>query len=111
MKELLEYIIKSIVNNPDEVSVSERDSVDFPGLTILTINASEDDIGIIIGKRGRTINAIRDIISINAIRSKKRVRVNLEESEGQKGQVEKKEEVKETEDSEADNDDILNDEV
>ncbi len=80
MKELLEYIVKSIVNNPDSVEITERDSVDFPGLTILTINVAEEDIGIVIGKRGRTINAIRDIISINAIRSKKRVRVNLEEN-------------------------------
>ena len=80
MKELLEYIVKSIVNNPDSVEITERDSVDFPGLTILTINVAENDIGIVIGKGGRTINAIRDIISINAIRSKKRVRVNLEEN-------------------------------
>jgi uncharacterized protein len=79
MKELLDYIVKSIVNKPDEVLISERESVDFPGLTILSIKVAEDDIGIVIGKRGRTINAIRDIISINAIRSKKRVRVNLEE--------------------------------
>ncbi len=105
MKELLEYIVKSIVNNPDEVEISERESVDFPGLTILTIKVAESDVGIVIGKRGRTINAIRDIISINAIRSKKRVRVNLEEN-------------KEEGDSEIDNDktdekddDILNDEV
>jgi uncharacterized protein len=83
MKELLEYIVKSIVNNPDSVEITERDSVDFPGLTILTINVAEEDIGIVIGKRGRTINAIRDIISINAIRSKKRVRVNLEENRGE----------------------------
>ncbi len=109
MKELLEYIVKSIVNNPEEVSISERESVDFPGLTILTINAAEDDIGIIIGKRGRTINAIRDIISINAIRSKKRVRVNLEENKGEEKQV--KEETKEEESDDAENDDILNDEV
>lgn len=83
MKELLEYIVKSIVNNPEKVEITERESVDFPGLTILTINAAEEDIGIVIGKRGRTINAIRDIISINAIRSKKRVRVNLEENKNQ----------------------------
>lgn len=111
MKELLEYIVKSIVNNPDEVSVSERDSVDFPGLTILTVNAAEEDIGIIIGKRGRTINAIRDIISINAIRSKKRVRVNLEENESGKQEVEKEEKEAEVESNEAEDDDILNDEV
>ena len=104
MKELLEYIVKSIVNNPENVEISERESVDFPGLTILTIKVSEDDVGIVIGKRGRTINAIRDIISINAIRSKKRVRVNLEEDKGEgEKNLEKSDEEK--------GDDILNDEI
>ena len=106
MKELLEYIVKSIVNNPDAVEISERESVDFPGLTILSINVDETDIGIVIGKRGRTINAIRDIISINAIRSKKRVRVNLEEN-GPKP-TETTAPAVETTESE---DDILNDEI
>ncbi len=102
MKELLEYIVKSIVNNPEEVDISERESVDFPGLTILTIKVAEEDVGIVIGKRGRTINAIRDIISINAIRSKKRVRVNLEEY---------KNENEAKENSENKEDDILSDEI
>ncbi len=103
MKELLEYIVKSIVNNPDSVNISERESIDFPGLTILTIKIAEEDIGIVIGKRGRTINAIRDIISINAIRSKKRVRVNLEEDTP---------EAPKTQETETEVDmDILNDEI
>ena len=97
MKDLLEYIVKSIVNNPEEVQVSERESVDFPGLTILTIKVAEEDVGIVIGKRGRTINAIRDIISINAIRSKKRVRVNLEEN-GRENQEPSKKTDEKTED-------------
>jgi predicted RNA-binding protein YlqC (UPF0109 family) len=75
-------MVKTIVNNPDSVEVSERESVDFPGLTILTIKVADEDTGIVIGKRGRTINAIRDIISINAIRSKQRVRVTLDEKKG-----------------------------
>lgn len=104
MKELLEYIVKSIVNNSEEVEISERESIDFPGLTILTIKVSEEDVGIVIGKRGRTINAIRDIISINAIRSKKRVRVNLEENKDEK-------EINTEKDSEDKEEDILNDEI
>ena len=108
MKELLEYIVKSIVNNPEEVEISERESVDFPGLTILTIKVSEEDVGIVIGKRGRTINAIRDIISINAIRSKKRVRVNLEENKVNNDENLVKNEDKNENEKE---DDILNDEI
>jgi len=79
MKELLVHIIKVIVNYPDDVSVEERDSVDFPGLTILTIDVNESDKGVIIGRKGRTINSIRDIITISAIRNNKRVRVLLKD--------------------------------
>ncbi|PKN02965.1 RNA-binding protein [Candidatus Dojkabacteria bacterium HGW-Dojkabacteria-1] len=83
MKELLVHIIKSIVNYPDDVSVEERDSVDFPGLTILTIDVNESDKGVIIGRKGRTINSIRDIVTISAIRNNKRVRVLLKDDRGE----------------------------
>jgi hypothetical protein len=79
MKELLEHIVKSIVNHPEDVSIEEKESVDFPGLTILTINVNEEDKGVIIGRKGRTINSIRDIITISAIRNNKRVRVILKD--------------------------------
>jgi len=81
MKELLEHIVKSIVNNPEAVSIKERESVDFPGLTILTIEVAEEDKGIVIGRKGRTINSIRDIITISAIRNDKRVKVILANDE------------------------------
>ncbi|MCK9415930.1 MAG: KH domain-containing protein [Candidatus Dojkabacteria bacterium] len=81
MKELLEHIVSSIVNNPEEVSVEERESVDFPGLTILSIEVAEEDKGIVIGRKGRTINSIRDIITISAIRNDRRVKVMLANDE------------------------------
>jgi predicted RNA-binding protein YlqC (UPF0109 family) len=81
MKELLEHIIKSIVNHPDDVVVEERESVDFPGLIILSIEVAEDDKGVVIGRKGRTINSIRDIITISAIRNDKRVKVMLKNDE------------------------------
>jgi len=79
MKELLEHIVKAIVNNPEDVSVEEKKSVDFPGLTILTIDVAEEDKGVVIGRRGRTINSIRDLITINAIRNDKRVKVLIKD--------------------------------
>lgn len=79
MKELLEHIIKAIVNHPEDISVEERESIDFPGLTILTIDVNESDKGVIIGRKGRTINSIRDIITISAIRNNKRVKVLLKD--------------------------------
>lgn len=98
MKELLVHIIKAIVNYPDDVSVEERDSVDFPGLTILTIDVNESDKGVIIGRKGRTINSIRDIITISAIRNNKRVRVLLKDDRVEPTTV-------------VDDDDMLKDEI
>lgn len=83
MKELLEHIVKSIVNNPEAVEIEEKESVDFPGLIILTINVDETDKGVVIGRKGRTINAIRDLITINAIRNDKRVKVLIKEDSPQ----------------------------
>ena len=81
MKELIEHIVKSIVNSPDEVVVSEKESVDFPGLIIYSIKVAETDKGIVIGRGGRTINAIRDLVTIAAIRLQKRVKVLVAEGE------------------------------
>lgn len=97
MKELLEYIVKSIVNNPDAVEIEEKESVDFPGLTILTIDVAEEDKGVVIGRKGRTINAIRDLITINAIRTNRRVKVLIRDNERDK--TERKEEKTEVDES------------
>jgi len=102
MKELLEHIVKAIVNNPDSVKIEEKESVDFPGLIILTVDVAEEDKGIVIGRRGRTINAIRDLVTINAIRNEKRVKVIVEEGEGgrERRDFKKKEELPKEEVSE-----------
>jgi len=102
MKELLEYVVKSIVNNPDAVTIEEKESVDFPGLTILSVDVAEDDKGIVIGRKGRTINAIRDLITINAIRNNRRVKVLIKDDER-----EEREEKTEKEDT----DSIFDDEI
>ncbi len=92
MKELLEHIVKSIVNHPDSVSIEEKESVDFPGLTILTIDVAEEDKGVVIGRKGRTINAIRDLITINAIRTDRRVKVLIKDDKAGNREEPKKEE-------------------
>ncbi|MFC1930085.1 KH domain-containing protein, partial [Chloroflexota bacterium] len=56
MKELVEYIAKSIVNEPDEVKVEEEENED--GIT-LKLSVADDDKGRIIGKQGRIAEAIR----------------------------------------------------
>jgi len=105
MKELLEYVVKSIVNNPDSVVIEEKESVDFPGLTILTVEVAEEDKGIVIGRKGRTINAIRDLVTINAIRNNRRVKVLIKDDE--RREVSPREEKS----SESDPDGIFNDEI
>lgn len=79
MRDLLELIVKGIVNEPDAVSVEERESVDFPGLMILEITVADPDKGILIGRKGRTINAIRDLMTISAIRNEKKIKVLVKE--------------------------------
>lgn len=105
MKELLEYVVKSIVNNPEAVTIEEKESVDFPGLTILSVDVSEEDKGIVIGRKGRTINAIRDLITINAIRNNRRVKVLIKDDERREdsGREEKQ--------KEEDSDSIFDDEI
>ncbi len=105
MKELLEYVVKSIVNNPEAVTIEEKESVDFPGLTILSVDVSEEDKGIVIGRKGRTINAIRDLITINAIRNNRRVKVLIKDDERKDG--DSREEKQRDEDSE----NIFDDEI
>lgn len=86
MKELLEYIVKAIVNSPEEVVVTERESVDFQGLTIYSIKVAQPDKGVLIGRKGRTINAIRDLATIAAIRLSQRVKILVEEDENDRPQ-------------------------
>lgn len=77
MKEMLEYIVKSIVDNKEEVKIGE--SINEAGEIILKVSVSESDMGKIIGKEGKVIKAIRTIIRILAIKEGKRVTVDLEE--------------------------------
>lgn len=106
MKDLLEYIVKSIVNNPDEVEIEEKESVDFPGLMILNVKVSEQDKGVVIGRKGRTINAIRDLITISAIRNSKRVKVLVDEDQKGPRSFDSNPQV-----DEVSSDDMLNDEI
>jgi predicted RNA-binding protein YlqC (UPF0109 family) len=74
MKEFIEYILKQIVSNPDEIKVNE---VTQNGLTIYEINVHDDDMGLAIGKNGRTIRSIRSLVKAKAIKEGIRVKVDL----------------------------------
>ncbi|HLD11477.1 MAG TPA: KH domain-containing protein [Patescibacteria group bacterium] len=77
MKELLSYLARSLVNNPDVVSVSEEPETD--GFVQLTLLVHKDDMGHIIGKSGKIIRAIRDLVKVLAIKQGKRVKINVQE--------------------------------
>ena len=80
MKDLVDYIIKQLVTNPDEVSVEEETG---DGSVNLIIHVHPDDMGIVIGKSGQTIKAIRKILTIRAMAEQ--LRVNLQIAEPQNG--------------------------
>lgn len=77
MKKTLEFIISSIVEKPDEVQISE--DIDENGIITFTIHVAKDDIGKVIGKDGKVIRAIRNVVKIPAIKQNKRVRVSIGE--------------------------------
>ncbi len=76
MKDLVEFIVKNIVDNPDAVSVSEEKDGDR---ITLKVKVAPSDMGAVIGKKGAVINAIRSIVKIKAIKEGVFVRVELED--------------------------------
>lgn len=74
MKELLESIARSLVDNPDDVSVRE---VEGEKSLILELRVAEDDMGKVIGKQGRIAKAIRTVMKAAAMRNDKRVIVEI----------------------------------
>ncbi len=78
MKELVEYIVKALVDKPEEVSISQTEG---ESVTILEIKVSSEDAGKVIGKEGRIANAIRTIVKAAGAKNKKRVTVEIMTSE------------------------------
>lgn len=75
MKDLLIYILRSIVDFPDEIVVDEQ--INDEGLVVMTINVNPGDMGKVIGKDGRIIKAIRSIIRVVAIRENRKVAIEI----------------------------------
>jgi predicted RNA-binding protein YlqC (UPF0109 family) len=69
-KELVEYIARSLVDDPDRVEVNR---IDGEKSTILELRVSENDVGKVIGKHGRIAKAVRTILSASANKSGKRL--------------------------------------
>lgn len=80
MKDTLLFLLQSIVDHPDDVRVEESEE---ESRMILTIHAHQEDLGKIIGKSGRIIRALRDLIKLMAARQNTYVDVVLAEEEQQ----------------------------
>lgn len=74
MKELLEYLAKSLVDSPDEVQVR---LLEAEKTVVLELRVAADDMGKIIGKNGRIAQAIRTVIKAAAVKEGKRVVVEI----------------------------------
>jgi hypothetical protein len=75
LKELLEYLARGLVDNPDDVQVDEVEESD--GTIVLELSVGEGDYGSVIGRGGRTASALRTVIKAAAVKDKRRVFVDI----------------------------------
>ena len=75
MRDLLDFLTRSLVENPDQVQVTEVEEID--GEVVLEVEVAEDDLGRVIGRGGRVANALRSVMKAAAAREDKRVVVDI----------------------------------
>jgi predicted RNA-binding protein YlqC (UPF0109 family) len=80
MKEFVEYIVKNLVDHPDAVKITQ---IQGSHTIILELTADKTDVGKIVGKHGKTINAIRTLLMSVAARGGVRVNLELIDETGQ----------------------------
>lgn len=76
MKELLETIAKNLVDNPEQVQVTE--SIGSSGALTLELHVAQEDMGKVIGKQGKIAKAIRSVVKAAAIHKNTRVVVEIQ---------------------------------
>ncbi len=74
MRELVEYLTRSLVSNPDAVKVEE---VDAGRMTVFEVTVAEEDVGKIIGRQGKVIRSIRSVVKAAATRTGTRVDIDV----------------------------------
>jgi hypothetical protein len=75
VKDLVEYLARALVDRPDEVVVEEFEEDD--GTVVFEVTVADDDVGKVIGRNGRTVNALRTVIRAAAVRENRRVLVDV----------------------------------
>lgn len=78
MKDTLEYIVKAIVDTADAVVIDEED---VDGVVTYTIHVAKEDMGRLIGKQGKVIRSLRNVMKIPAMKEHKKVQLQLAEEE------------------------------
>lgn len=76
MKDVLLAIVKALVDNPDDVEISENDD---NGFVTLSIKVNSEDMGKVIGKEGKVIRSVRNVMKIPAMKQGKKVQISLAE--------------------------------
>jgi predicted RNA-binding protein YlqC (UPF0109 family) len=75
MRELLEYLAQGLVDHPEEVSVEQFEEDD--GTVVLELCVADDDYGQVIGRGGRTAQALRTVVKAAAVNERRRVLVDI----------------------------------
>jgi predicted RNA-binding protein YlqC (UPF0109 family) len=75
MRELLDFLARSLVADPDAVVVNEAEEIE--GEVVLELEVADDDLGRVIGRGGRVANALRAVMKAAATREEKRVVVDI----------------------------------
>ena len=77
MKDLIEFIAKSLVEKPEEIVISEETAED--GSVLIKLAAAQEDMGRIIGKQGRNAKAMRTLLNAKATRESRRAALQIME--------------------------------
>lgn len=75
MEDLVEYLARALVDKPEEVSVESYDEDD--GSVVYELTVAEDDVGKIIGRGGRTVNALRCVLRACAAKQERRLLLDV----------------------------------
>ena len=74
MKDLLEFLARSLVDHPEQVRVEETESVDC---VVLRLTVAKEDVGKVIGKQGRIARALRTVVKASAVKDGKQATVEI----------------------------------
>jgi uncharacterized protein len=83
-QEFVEFVVKQIVNNPDDVKVDRK--IDEMGV-LITLDVNPEDMGMIIGREGATAKALRTLLRVIGAKNNARVNLKINEPEGSEKKV------------------------